>query len=133
MASRLDPVVFKATDGRFFSMGKAAMPMVTLTTRGAGAGDRGPCTWPPSRRTAWPTWWRVPWGRPGIAGWSHNLEADSAVEVQAEGERYRAKAERLSDQEKAALWPQVKAEIPQMNVYEERTDRNIRVYRLRRV
>jgi hypothetical protein len=39
----------------------------------------------------------------------------------------------LSDTEKDAVWGEVKQAIPQMNVYEERTDRNIRVYRLSRI
>ena len=42
------------------------------------------------------------------------------------------RAQVLSDSEKEAVWPDVRAAIPQMNVYETRTDRNIRVFRLSR-
>ena len=38
----------------------------------------------------------------------------------------------LSDEEKAGYWPKIKELIPQMNVYERRTTRNIRVFRLSR-
>jgi hypothetical protein len=41
-----------------------------------------------------------------------------------------ARASVLSDAEKATVWPEVQRAIPQMRVYEKRTDRNIRVYRL---
>ena len=49
------------------------------------------------------------------------------------GERFSARAEMLSDAEKKTVWPDVRRAIPQMNVYEKRTDRNIRVFRLRRL
>jgi deazaflavin-dependent oxidoreductase (nitroreductase family) len=65
--------------------------------------------------------------------WAHNLEANPALEVQATGEHYAARARRLSDEEKALVWPRIRQAIPQMKVYEKRTDRNIRVYRLSRI
>ena len=34
VASRLDPVIFKATNGRFTSMGAPTMPMLTMTATG---------------------------------------------------------------------------------------------------
>ena len=40
---------------------------------------------------------------------------------------------RLSEAEKEAVWTEIRRAIPQMHVYEKRTDRNIRVYRLRRL
>ena len=65
--------------------------------------------------------------------WRYNLEAHPEVEVQVRGERYAARAELLSDAEKSALWAEVHEAIPQMKVYEGRTDRNIRVFRLLRL
>jgi len=62
--------------------------------------------------------------------WRYNLEANPEVEVQAQGERYTARAQVLSDVEKKEIWDHIKQVIPQMNVYEKRTDRNIRVFRL---
>jgi hypothetical protein len=49
------------------------------------------------------------------------------------GERFAARAEVLTDPEKEAVWADVRRAIPQVDVYEKRTDRNIRVFRLRRV
>jgi hypothetical protein len=48
-------------------------------------------------------------------------------------ERFTARAQALSDSEKQAVWADVRQAIPQMSVYENRTDRNIRVFRLRRI
>ncbi len=38
VASRLDPLIFRATGGRFFSMGVPSMPMLTLTAIGRRSG-----------------------------------------------------------------------------------------------
>jgi hypothetical protein len=43
------------------------------------------------------------------------------------------RAELLSDAEKQAHWEELRRIIPQLQVYERRTDRNIRVIRLRRI
>jgi deazaflavin-dependent oxidoreductase (nitroreductase family) len=63
-------------------------------------------------------------------GWRYNIDANPDVELQLRGRRMPARASVLSDAEKAAVWPEVQRAIPQMRVYESRTDRNIRVYRL---
>lgn len=62
--------------------------------------------------------------------WRYNIEANPEVKVQMRGECFRARAQVLSDEEKEAVWDEVRAAIPQMRVYEGRTDRNIRVFRL---
>lgn len=133
VASRIDPWLFRATHGRLTSMGPPAMPMLTLTTVG--------------RRSGLPRLVHLAcvdhdgdalvvasaMGQERHPGWRYNLEAHPEVEVQRRGERFAARAELLSDAEKAAVWPEVQRAIPQMRVYERRTDRNIRVFRLRRV
>ena len=63
-------------------------------------------------------------------GWRYNLEANPNVEVQIKGERVSATAHALSDAEKKSVWDSVCRVIPQMKVYETRTDRNIVVFRL---
>ena len=72
-------------------------------------------------------------GQPRDPAWRHNVEASPQVEVQMRGERYEARAELLSEAEKQAQWAKIRRMIPQMQVYERRTDRNIRVIRLRRI
>ena len=130
VASKLDPVIFKISNGRFTSFGPAAMPMVTLTTIGRRSGE------PRSVQLAC-----VPhnddflivasaMGQEKHPAWRYNIEANPNVTVQVRGERYEANAQRLSDEEKQQLWDKILQAIPQINVYETRTDRNIRVFRL---
>ena len=55
------------------------------------------------------------------------------MEVQVRGERYLARARLLTDAEKDAVWDKMRARVPMIHVYEKRTDRNIRVFRLSRI
>ena len=63
--------------------------------------------------------------------WRYNLEANPEVEVQTQGKSFRARAEMLNDAEKAEIWDEIRRILPMMFVYETRTDRNIRLFRLR--
>jgi deazaflavin-dependent oxidoreductase (nitroreductase family) len=133
VASRLDPILFRATHGRLTSFGPPAMPMLTLTTTGRRSGE------PRSVHLACldgpdgPLVVASAMGQRRHPAWLHNLIAKPEVEVQMRGERFRARAEPLSDAEKRAVWGEVRRAIPQMKVYEARTARNIRVVRLVRL
>ena len=130
VASHIDPWLFKASNGRFTSMGVPSMPMLTLTATGRQSGqarsvhlacleDEGTYLVVASAM-----------GQPRHPGWRYNLDAHPEVEVQVRGRRFEARAAVLSDEDKQRAWPRVHAAIPQMKVYENRTTRNIRVYRL---
>ena len=132
VASRLDPLIFRATNGRFTSMGPPVMPMLTMTTIGRKSGT------PHAVHLAC-----IPhdgdylvvgsaMGQRRHPAWCYNIEANPEVEIQMRGERFAARACRLSEAEKSAVWADVRRAIPQLAVYERRTDRNIRVFRLRR-
>ncbi len=131
--SHLDPVVFKATNGRFFAMGKASMPMVTITMRGRRTGRRRSVHLACVEHEGEHLVVASAMGQQKHPGWRYNLEANPRVEVQMPGERYPAVARVLSDAEKARVWDAICDVIPQIRVYESRTDRNIRVFRLSRV
>ena len=133
ICSRLDPILFKASNGRFFSMGSPTMPMATLTTIARRSGK------PRAVHLAC-----IPhegnhlvvasaMGQEKHPAWRYNLEAHAQVDVQMQGERFVARAEVLADSEKEAVWDSIRDAIPQIRVYEQRTDRNIRVFRLRRL
>ncbi len=62
--------------------------------------------------------------------WRYNLEAAGGGSVVLRGRELTVTATVLSDAEKAAVWERIKGTIPQMATYEQRTDRNIRVFRL---
>lgn len=131
--SRVDPVVFKATNGRLTLTGVPTLPMLTLTTTGRKSGK------PRDTQLAYHADGgdflvvASAMGQERHPDWSYNLLATADAAVQLRGERVHVRAELLGDAEKQRVWPDVKRTIPQMNVYEQRTSRNIRVFRLRRI
>ncbi len=132
VASPLDPAIFKATNGRFTSMGPPAMPMLAMTAIGRSSGQ------PRSVQLAYLEHEgdylvvASAMGQQRHPAWRYNIEANPQVQIQMRGERFAARAQVLTDSEKEKVWADIRRAIPQMNVYEKRTDRNIRVFRLNR-
>ena len=133
VASPLDPLIFKATNGRLTTMGPPAMPMLTLTTVGRKSGKPRAVHLACFEHEGDHLVVASAMGQQKHPAWRYNIEANPEVQVQLSGESFAARARVLSDSEKAKVWGRVKKTIPQMNVYEKRTDRNIRVIRLSRV
>lgn len=131
-ASKVDPILFAATNGRFTSTGVPTLPMLTMTVVGRRTGKPRPVQLAYLEDGGDHLVVASAMGQERHPGWRYNLEADPAVEVQVRGERFAATAAVLDDAEKARVWPAIQRAIPQMSVYEKRTDRNIRVFRLRR-
>lgn len=131
-ASRVDPLIFAATNGRFTSTGPPTLPqmMVTMTGRKSGKLRGVQLAYYEERGDYFVV--ASAMGQERHPAWRYNLEANPEVEIQLRGEKFPARAEVLTDAEKARVWPAIKETIPQMNVYEQRTDRNIRVFRLQR-
>ncbi len=133
IASEIDPLLFRATNGRFTTTGIATLPMLCMTVVGRKSGK------PRHVQLAYHEdggGWLVVASAMGQArhpGWRYSLEANPEVELQMRGERFAAQANLLDDMQKERIWPAIKQTIPQMNVYENRTDRNIRVFRLTRI
>ncbi len=133
IASEIDPLLFLTTNGRFTSTGIATLPMLCMTVVGRKSGK------PRYVQLAYHEdgeGWLVvasAMGQERHPGWRYNLEANPEVELQMRGERFAARAKLLDDTQKERIWPAIKQTIPQMNVYENRTDRNIRVFRLTRI
>ena len=131
--SPLDPLIFRATNGRYMSMGPPTMPMLTLTTRGRRSGKKRSVHLAAIEHGDDHLIVASAMGQEKHPGWRYNLEAHPEVEVQMREDRFRARAQRLSDEEKAEVWDGIRALIPQIRVYEERTARNIRVFRIVRL
>jgi deazaflavin-dependent oxidoreductase (nitroreductase family) len=125
--------LYRATNGRLTSFGPPAMPMLTLTTTGRRSGRPRSVQLACVEHEGDLLVVASAMGQPRDPAWRHNIEARPQVEVQMRGERYEARAELLSDAEKQAQWAKIRRMVPQMQVYERRTDRNIRVIRLRRI
>lgn len=69
-------------------------------------------------------------GAPQHPGWYLNLEADPKAEVEIGAERFPVTARRVSEDEKAALWPRLVAIYAPYERYQRRTTRPIPVVRL---
>ncbi|MEV0037248.1 nitroreductase family deazaflavin-dependent oxidoreductase [Streptomyces sp. NPDC050804] len=65
--------------------------------------------------------------------WYLNLEANPDVRLRVGAERFAARAETLSAQEKARVWPGLVELFPPYEEYQKKTDRDIPVVRLTRV
>jgi len=132
-ASHVDPLLFRLSNGRFTSTGIPTLPMLTLTTTGRKTGRRRDVQLAYHRDGADYLVVASAMGQERHPAWKHNLDANPDVDVRVRGEVFAARAERLSDDDKAGVWAAIAETIPQMKVYEKRTARNICVYRLRRI
>lgn len=132
VASKLDPLVFKATNGRLTSLGPPGMPMLTLTVPGRRSGALRSVHLACVEHQGDLLVVASAMGQSKHPAWRYNLEAHPDVQVQARGERFDARAQILGDAEKREVWDEIRRAIPQIDVYGARTDRNIRVFRLRR-
>jgi deazaflavin-dependent oxidoreductase (nitroreductase family) len=133
VASRLDPLLFKATNGRITSFGPPAMPMLTLTATGRRSGRPRSVQLACLEHEGNYLVVASAMGQQRHPAWRYNIEANPDVEIQMRGERFAARARLLPESEKAAVWDALRAAIPQLNVYQRRTSRSIRVFGLRRV
>lgn len=133
ISARLDPILYRATNGRLHTMGPGSDTMVTITTRGRRTGKPRSAHLACVHHEGDILLVASAMGQERHPGWRYNLEAHPECEVQTRGEAYRARARVLSDTEKAEVWDAMRAQIPMIHVYERRTDRNIRVFRLGRV
>jgi F420H(2)-dependent quinone reductase len=71
-------------------------------------------------------------GQPQHPAWFFNLEAHPDVDVQIGEDRWRARAEVLSPDERARVWPKITAKFPNFGEYQKKTTRVIPVVRLAR-
>lgn len=130
LAARVDPVLFRLSGGRLTSTGVPTLPMLSLTVVGRRSGS--PRTVQLAYEHDGDSYLVVAsaMGQHQHPAWRHNLEAAGRGTVRLRGRTERVTAQRLTDEEKAAAWPRICRTIPQMRTYEQRTDRNIEVFRL---
>jgi deazaflavin-dependent oxidoreductase (nitroreductase family) len=130
VAAHVDPVLFRWSNGRLTSTGKPTLPMLALTVVGRKSGQ--PRTVQLAYETDDDAFLVVAsaMGQERHPAWRYNLEAAGRATVQLRGEQLEVDARVLSTDEKAEVWPRIKQTIPQMQTYETRTDRDIKVFRL---
>ena len=69
-------------------------------------------------------------GAPSHPAWYHNLKANPDVEVQWFADKYKARAQILSEPERSQVWERVVAAMPGFADYQKKTDRVIPIVQL---
>jgi len=125
----LDRLASRLTGGRLVPSA-GLVPMLVLVARGAKSGIE--------RETPLAT---VPdgdafylvgsnFGREAHPAWTHNLLANPEAAVVFRGRRIPVTARLLDAEEKAAAWPRLTAVWATYDRYEDRVERDLRVFRL---
>jgi len=130
IASRVDPTIYKLTGGRFTLTGPPTIPMLSLTTTGRKSGKERTVQLGYTEDGDDVLIVASNFGGTSHPAWSFNLDANPAATIRLGAATKTVVAKRLTDSEKAILWPKIAETIPQMKSYVKRTDRNIKVYRL---
>ncbi len=131
LAARLDPVLYKLTGGKLTTVGPQVIPQLVLTSTGRKSGQKRNVQLGFTADGADYLIVASNLGGNSHPGWSYNLDANPNVQIQVGADTKEVIASRISDEEKGALWARISATIPQMKSYRVRTNRNIKVYRLR--
>ena len=63
-----------------------------------------------------------------MPAWYYNIKANPRVQIMVDGAEKDYLARRVSDEEKATLWPHLCSLYPDFDEYQARTDRNIPVF-----
>jgi deazaflavin-dependent oxidoreductase (nitroreductase family) len=129
-SSRLDPILYKISGGRFTSVGPQVIPQLVLTTTGRKSGKERTVQLGYTEDGDNVLVVASNFGGTNHPAWSYNLDANPQAKILLGAEKREVVASRLTDSEKAILWPKIADTIPQMKSYVKRTERNIKVYRL---
>ena len=127
--TRLQVAVFRASNGRFMNTFIGGYPVCIVTTSGAKSGR--------VRRIALI---HLPLGEDKLLvasqggmdrmpAWYFNIASNPDIAIMVDGAEESYRASRVSDEEKARLWPHLCALYPEFDEYQARTDRNIPVFR----
>lgn len=129
--SKIDPFFYRISGGRFTSSGPLTIPQLTLTTTGRKSGKERTVQlgYHPDGEDFLIV--ASNFGGKNHPAWSYNLDANPHCRIRLGAEDKDVVATRITDSEKAVLWPKIEQTIPQMKSYKVRTSRNIKVYRLR--
>lgn len=128
-----DRLVYKLTRGRrVLTSTGSVLPMVMLTTTGAKTGEprQAPLATIPDGDLLYLV--GSNFGREKHPAWTGNLIKTPQAVVTYEKETFPVTATLLSADEKAEVWPKLLALWPNYDGYQERSGRDIRVFRLER-
>jgi deazaflavin-dependent oxidoreductase (nitroreductase family) len=128
LATRLQVSVFRATNGKMMNKFVGGYPVCIVTSTGAKSAA--------IRRIALI---HLPLGESKLLvasqggmdkmpAWYFNIKANPRIQIMVNGSEKDYVARRVSDEEKATLWPHLCVLYPDFDEYQARTDRNIPVF-----
>ena len=130
VVSALNVLIYRLSHGKLLGRFPSGAPVCLLTTKGRKSG----------RSRTVPLLYLVDGndfivvasqgGRPQHPGWYFNLEADPSGKLMMGSRHLYVTAQRVSEEEKAQLWPRMIAIYPPFRDYQRRTTRLIPVVRL---
>ncbi|MFJ5301048.1 nitroreductase family deazaflavin-dependent oxidoreductase [Streptomyces sp. NPDC088350] len=127
----LDRAVHRLTRGKVL-LSAQMLPGVILTSTGARSGQprRSPLACMPVEDG----WILIGsnFGRTGNPAWTHNLIAHPDAEVSWKGEEIPVSARLLEGEERAEVWKAALAFWPPYATYQQRVEREIRLFRITR-
>ncbi|MFD9072739.1 nitroreductase family deazaflavin-dependent oxidoreductase, partial [Streptomyces lasiicapitis] len=129
----MDRAVHRLTRGKVLPSARM-LPGVILTVRGARSGvdRRTPLACMPEPDAG--SWLLVGsnFGRPGHPAWTANLLAHPDASISLRGTDIPVRARLLAGEERAAAWRAALAFWPPYATYQERVEREIRLFRIER-
>ncbi|MFT6051087.1 MAG: deazaflavin-dependent oxidoreductase (nitroreductase family) [Halioglobus sp.] len=125
--TRVNVFVYRLTGGRLMNT-LAGLPIVLVKMKGAKSGKMKtiPLMYVPHEKGV--VLVASQGGAPKHPVWYHNLVKNPQIEVTQGGTRRALTARRVSDEEKAELWPTCVKYYPPFQQYQNRTERNIPVF-----
>lgn len=133
IVTNLDRAVYKVSGGRWVLTGsKKVLPILMLITVGAKTGEerRVPLATIPDGDVLYLV--GSNFGREKHPAWTGNLIKTPAARVTFQSETFPVTATLLDAEAKADVWPKLLALWPNYDGYQERSGRDIRVFRLER-
>ena len=125
--SKLNVFMYKLTNGRIMGkLGGREVVLVTMTGAKSGQPKTVPLMYVPHKEGIIVV--ASQGGAPKSPVWNNNLVKNPDIEAQYKGKKMKLRARRVSDEEKAALWPLCDEHYPPFAEYRARTDRNIPMY-----
>jgi deazaflavin-dependent oxidoreductase (nitroreductase family) len=127
----IDPIIYKLSGGRLTAAGIETIPQLRMEVIGRKSGKKRSVQLGCIKDGNDYVVVASNFGGTNHPAWSFNIDANPDVTVQVRNKTFKAIAERTSEEDKAKLWPKLCDVIPQYKTYVKRTDRNIKVYRLK--
>ena len=126
--SRFQVAVYRKSNGRLLNKFLGGYPICVVTTTGAKSGQPRaiPLIHLPHGENKLLV--ASQGGMPGNPAWYYNVVAHPEVQILVDGREKTYRARRVSDEEKAELWPHLLSLYPDFDEYQARTDRNIPVF-----